>query len=309
MSQFFYEGKLFKTNHNKQLISNELSLRRAFLNSTILEHKPVLYDVNKNLVFEFGTFKGIMPFEQAAKGIEDGVVKEVSVISRVGKPTCFCIENIIENDKGKIEKLELSRKVVQQKYFEQVIDNMQPGDVIDGRITHIQTFGCFVDIGCGITALLPTNYISVSRINHPCDRFSVGDEIKCIVKTIDQNGRIVLTHKELLGTFEQNASMFSRGDTVCGIIRSVESYGVFVELTPNLAGLSEPFEGAKPGLLATVYIKSISNQTMKVKLSIVDVFEESITKPDNTYHYLGSNIKRFIYSPEESQKLVETVFE
>ncbi len=308
MSQFYFEGKLFKARHNTEIFTSETAIKRAFLNKTILEQKPILYDNERNLVFDFGGFKGIMPFEQTAKGITEQTVKEVSIISRVGKPTCFCITEIFEDQNGKIKKLLLSRKLVQNRCFEQFVLALDTGDIIDGRITHIQNFGCFVDIGCGITALLPTNYISVSRISHPSDRFSVGDEIKCIVKSIDDDGRIVLTHKELLGTFEQNISMFSKGETVCGIIRSVESYGVFIELTPNLAGLSEPFEGAKPGLMATVYIKSISTQTMKVKLAIVDVFEDVATTPDNTYHYLGSNIKRFVYSPQQSVKLVETVF-
>ena len=51
--------------------------------------------------------------------------------------------------------------------------------------------------------------------------------------------------------------MFSDGETVSGIIRSVESYGVFVELAPNLAGLAEYRNDVYPGQTAAVYIKSI----------------------------------------------------
>ena len=52
----------------------------------------------------------------------------------------------------------------------------------DAKITHLETFGAFCDIGCGNVALLPIDAISVSRISHPKDRFQVGDNIKAIVK-------------------------------------------------------------------------------------------------------------------------------
>ena len=74
---------------------------------------------------------------------------------------------------------------------------------------------------------------------------------------MDQNLRVSLSHKELLGTWEENAALFSSGETVSGIVRSVEHYGVFVELAPNLAGLAEPKDGVKVGQQASVYIKNL----------------------------------------------------
>ena len=103
------------------------------------------------------------------------------------------------------------------------------GDVVDCRITHLEQFGAFADIACGIPSLLPIDMISVSRISHPKDRFTVGMDIKAIVKTTDGHHRISLSHKELLGTWEENAALFKAGETVPGIVRSVERYGIFVE--------------------------------------------------------------------------------
>ena len=117
--------------------------------------------------------------------------------------------------------------------------NANPGDIIPARVTHLEQFGCFVDVGCGIPSLIPIDAISVSRISHPSDRFKVGQDIKVIIKSLD-NGRIWLSHKELFGTWSENAAMFKTGETVSGIVRSVEDYGIFIELTPNLAGLAEP---------------------------------------------------------------------
>ena len=77
----------------------------------------------------------------------------------------------------------------------------------------------------------------MSRISHPSDRFRTGQDIYAVVTDVDQTLRVSLSHKELLGTWEENAALFSSGETVSGIVRSVEHYGVFVELAPNLAGL------------------------------------------------------------------------
>ena len=82
--------------------------------------------------------------------------------------------------------------------------------------------------------MIPIDCISVSRISHPSDRFTLGQTIQAVVTSVS-DFRIGLSHKELLGTWMENAAKFAVGETVSGIVRSVESYGVFVELTPNLA--------------------------------------------------------------------------
>ena len=79
-----------------------------------------------------------------------------------------------------------------------------------------------------------------------------------------ENDKITLSHKELLGTWEENAAMFAPGQTVTGVIRSIEDYGIFVELTPNLAGLAEPRPDVFIGQQASVYIKSIIREKMKI---------------------------------------------
>lgn len=95
-----------------------------------------------------------------------------------------------------------------------------------------------------------------------------------MVRGRDDKGRITLTHRELLGTWEENAAVFHVGDTVPGIVRSVEDYGIFIELTPNLAGLTEPRPGVRPGQHAAVTVKSLNPARMKVKLILVDSFDQ-----------------------------------
>ena len=91
----------------------------------------------------------------------------------------------------------------------------------------------------------------------------------------DEAGRLVLTMKDCWAHGGENAARFAAGQTVVGVVRSVESYGVFIELAPNLAGLAEPDSTLAPGQLVSVYIKSICPQRMKVKLAVTQVMEET----------------------------------
>lgn len=88
--------------------------------------------------------------------------------------------------------------------------------------------------------MLPIEHISVSRISHPKERFRPGQKILAAVRSIDrEKRRITMTHKELLGTWMENASWFHPGETVRGEVRSVKEYGSFIELAPNLSGLAD----------------------------------------------------------------------
>ena len=92
------------------------------------------------------------------------------------------------------------------------------------------------------------------------------------------------------------------------IIRSVEDYGIFVELTPNLAGLAEPKEGAAVGQHASVYIKALIPEKMKVKLIIVDVFSGSHIHRPPEYFITEGHISHWRYSSELSSKIIESRF-
>lgn len=303
---YYPEGTLMETAENQQAIHSIAALQNARENGTILEARAVVCDSRHNLMVDLGCCRGIIPRVEAAVGIDDGSTRDIAIISRVNKPVSFLVEDI-QTDSNSEPIALLSRKKVQELCMRRFVMGLRPGDILHARVTHLETFGCFVDIGCGITSLIPIDAISVSRIAHPRDRFRTGQDIRAVVKQLEQ-GRVTLSHKELLGTWEQNAEGFSPCETVAGIIRSVESYGIFVELTPNLAGLAEPREGALPGQHASVYIKSLIPEKMKVKLIIVDCFDAAYIPPKPIYYIDSGHIERWRYSPECSDRIVETVF-
>lgn len=103
---------------------------------------------------------------------------------------------------------------------------------------------------------------------------------------------------------------FCAGETAAGIIRSIEPYGIFVELAPNLAGLAEWCEGAVVGHCAAVYIKSILPEKMKVKLVIVDSSLPCPVQASSPVYYIDSGHMDFWrYSPDNCEKEIVTVFE
>lgn len=307
MKNYKPEGRIISTEENKKYLSGACALRDAFHSRVILEARVMRCDAEHNLHVDLGCMMGIIPRNEGAIGIEDGSVRDIALISRVNKPVAFVITGFESDKNGETYAL-LSRRRVQEDCVREFISQLSAGDVIPATVSHMEGFGVFCDIGCGISALMPIDSISVSRIPHPSARFAAGNRIFAAVKSIDESGRITLSHKELLGTWEQNAENLTVGETVPGIVRSVEKYGIFVELAPNLAGLAEFSDGVEAGSHASVYIKSIIPSKMKVKLIIVDSFDADYPSQPMKYFIDSGHIDRWVYSPEESDKQIETVF-
>lgn len=303
---FMPEGYTLTSEKNYNAISSVPNLQDAAFRQDIIEAVATSCDTAHNLYVDLGTMKGIIPRLEGAVGIAEGTVRDIALISRVGKPVSFVIDGFTTDANGNSIAL-LSRRKAQELCLKEYIATLRSGDIIPAKVTHLESFGAFCDIGCGCVALLPIDSISVSRISHPCDRFSVGDNIKAVVKSII-NGKITLTLKELLGTWQQNADCFDVGETVTGIIRSVEDYGIFVELTPNLAGLAELRHDVQVGQKTCVYIKSILPDKMKVKLIIIDSFKPDGNRLPIKYFIEDGHLDFWKYSPEGCRKTVTSQF-
>jgi len=302
---------------NRYLPEGELSKCPACISETeeyikkgiIAEALCTMCTGEHDLIVDLGFIKGRISRCEGAIGIESGDTRDIALISRVNKPVCFHILGFKEN-RGGDNIAVLSRRLAQEECMDNYISKLDCGDIINAKVTHMEQFGAFVDIGCGISSLIPIDLISISRISHPSDRFYIGQNIKAVVKCIE-NGKITLSHKELLGTWLQNAGNFSIGETVTGTVRSIESYGIFVELKPNLAGLAELKPGITVGSKVSVYIKAIIPEKMKIKLIIVDTFEctQKEKPPEAEYYISSGSLKSWKYSVEGSEKQIITEFD
>lgn len=264
-----------------------------------------LCDSERRMHIDLGAVEGIVPYSEGAIGIGDWT-RDIALISRVGKIISFRIIGLHREDGRWIAVL--SRRIVQQECMDSFVSRLVVGDVIDARISSLAKFGAFVDIGAGINSLIPIDMLSVSRISRVSDRVRVGQDIRCVLRSIDGD-RLTFSIKELLGTWQENADLFCAGDTVSGIVRSVEDYGIFVELMPNLVGLAERSDGLVAGMSVAVYIKSINPDKMKIKLAIVGVGDIVEDAPALRYFDTSRHISRWIYSPIGAIKDVRTIFE
>lgn len=282
----------------------QAQLKAAMENGAVLESTSLAFDRQKRLRLEFAGNTFCIPYEECAKGAGDPDFRDIAILSRVGRPTCFILCPPEKPDMLPT----LSRRLAQEQCQANYLGRLQPGDIVPCVVTHLEAFGAFCDVGCGISALLPIDCLSVSRIQSPADRVKVGQKLFCALKTRDDQGRLVLTLKELMGTWQQNADCFSPGETVVGIVRSVESYGVFIELAPNLAGLAESCPDLEPGQPVSVYIKSILPDKMKIKLAVVDHHLDGPVFFAPHYFTSEKHLDRWVYSPAACAKQVVTNF-
>lgn len=301
--KFYPEGKNQEQARKFESIDE---LKQAMIHADIIESKVLLCDREHNLHVDLGAVRGIIPRLEGALGIEDATVRDIALISKVNKNVCFVVLGF-ERDIYDNSLAILSRRAVQKRCVDEYLSKLCEGDIIDARVTHLEKFGAFIDIGAGINALIPIDMLSVSRISHPGERLSEGQNIKVILRK-KEPGKMTFSLKELLGTWDENASVFSAGETVTGVVRSIEDYGVFVELAPNLAGLAEPQSNLFIGQQVAVYVKSVIPAKMKIKLVIVEAFNDTAVPSPLTYYYDGTHMDYWQYSPEESPKQIYTDF-
>ncbi|MBQ9760045.1 MAG: 30S ribosomal protein S1, partial [Clostridia bacterium] len=306
------EGMKLSTDENQEYLASLAGLERAMNEEAILEGIVTLCDADLCLHVDLAGMEGIIEPDEAVFCRAGETRKDIAIISRVGKPVCFTVLSITVEGGKVVAKL--SRRRAQERCIGYYMEHLRAGDLLEARVTHLESFGAFLDIGCGVSSLLSVDCISVSRISHPRDRLSPGMSLWVAVRSVDrESGRIYATLRELLGTWEENAAAFKVGQTVTGIIRSVESYGIFVELAPNLAGLAELREGTAEelrlhiGHSAAVYIKSIVPDRMKIKLILIDV--NCAEPPRKKLPYFLSpattpHLSHWIYSPSTAHRLV-----
>ena len=275
-------------------------LRKAKAEGAVLQAPVISCTEEHDLMVDLGCCVGRIPRAETALGISDGTTREIAILSRVGKPVSFRVAEV-----SGAETL-LSRRMAQAECLEEFFLVHRPGDIIPAVVTGLASFGAFCDIGCGLPALLGIEQISVSRIAHSRDRFREDQPIFAVIREMDpETGRVSLSHRELLGTWEENAADFRQGQTVTGIVRSIRDYGAFVELTPNLSGLAEPNFDLRPGDAVSVYIKAVLPQRLKIKLVALRKLDpETLPRQPLRYFRTEGHMDRWCYGTEAHAKTV-----
>ena len=227
-------------------------------------------DENYNLHVRLDNgIEGIIPRKEidALNLDENGFPKTNLCVGKVHKYVQFKIKE--KEDDNFI----FSRKDAQEEVLNYIKTDLKEGQIVNGIVKNITPYGAFVDIGGGVAGLVHIEDLSVARIKTPYERIKIGQKLKIMVKSIDRDlGRINLSYKETLGTWEENANNFEVGMKTKGIIREIEKNknGIFIELTPNLVGMAEFKEGLNYGDKTDIMIKKIDYDKKKVKLIILN---------------------------------------
>jgi small subunit ribosomal protein S1 len=178
----------------------------------------------------------------------------------------------------------LSRRAVleeeRKEVREQILGRLQPGQVVEGRISNIVDFGAFVDLD-GIDGLIHISELSWSHVNHPSEVVSIGDTVRIKVLDIDRDRqRISLGLKQTQeDPWQRVISTHRPGDVLEGSVTKVVAFGAFVEILPGVEGLvhiseladhhvESPTEVVEPGTTLNVKILEIDEERRRLSLSI-----------------------------------------
>jgi small subunit ribosomal protein S1 len=206
----------------------------------------------------------------------------------------------------------LSRRAVleeeRKEVREQILDRLQPGQVVEGKISNIVDFGAFVDLD-GIDGLIHISELSWSHVNHPSEVVAIGDDVRIKVLDIDRDRqRISLGLKQTQeDPWQRVVSTHRPGDVLEGTVTKVVAFGAFVEILPGVEGLvhiseladhhvESPSEVVEPGTSLNVKILEIDEERRRLSLSIKRVEGQNMPMGD-----LGAQIAEASGEATESE--------
>ena len=227
-------------------------------------------DENLNMVGKVGkNIKAIIPRGEASSVVgDDGMVESRVILNKKGKVLPVCIKEIVQKEDG-IELI-MSKKILELKVRKWMYMHLKPGIKLKGIVVGLKDYAAFVDVGGGVTGILKLQDMSDSMLSNASDMFKLGQRIEVVVKKYDRNtGRIELSYKQLLGTFEENVKDLKEGDIVEGTVRNRLKTGVFVELKPNVIGIADHVNGIEANQKVLVSIRKINLEKKKIKLIII----------------------------------------
>ena len=120
----------------------------------------------------------------------------------------------------------------------EIIGQLEKGQVLEGTVKNITSYGVFVDLG-GVDGLIHITDLSWSRVNHPSEILSDGETVKVVILDFDdEKTRIQLGMKQLEAhPWDALSADMKIGDRVKGKVVVLADYGAFVEVAPGVEGL------------------------------------------------------------------------
>lgn len=283
----------------------------AELEQLYAEGKPITAEVTQvvkgGLLVDLGV-RGFIPASHVSRNYVDDLEKYVGQTLEL---------KIIELDRQK-NNVVLSRKDLleeeYQKAKEEIFNTLEEGSVVDGVVRRITDFGAFVDIGGGVEGLLHVSEMAHSRVKHPSDVVSEGDQVKVMVLGLDKEAeRISLGLKQTLpDPWDTIEERYQVGDQVSGIVTRTVDFGAFVKLEDGVEGLihisqlahrhvAKTDEVVKSGDEVEVKVISLDPEARRIGLSIRELEPKPEVKKE------VKKMEKVEEKPEEEEQLTTTL--
>lgn len=284
-------GQLILSRKKARLVRAWENIEKALANDEILEGQ-VKRRTKGGLIIDLFGVEAFLPGSQIdVKPVRDfDVFVDKNIQVKVLKIN-YANDNIVVSHKVLIEKdLEEQRQ--------QILVNLEKGQVLEGTIKNITDFGAFIDLG-GVDGLLHITDISWGRISHPSQMLQLDQKVNVVVLDFDENKRrISLGMKQLSAhPWDSLPEDLSVGTRVSGKIVNITDYGVFLELMPGVEGLihvsemswskhlKSPQELFKVGDEIEAVILTLDREERKMSLGIKQLTQDPWTKQDLLANY------------------------
>lgn len=229
------------------------------------------------LVLKIGKNEAFMPLSQVSTD------RELDASTLIGK-TLVC--EVLELDRGRKRCLLSRRRVEEREKLEamhETVGKLHSGMVLTGKVTRIEAFGAFVDLGNGVEGLCHVSNISRQRVADPNDVLTIGQDVRVQVLEIKEGGkRIGLGMKQLEpDPWDHVEERYHVDSQVVGKVTRIADFGAFVELEHGLEGLlhvsqlgrervRKVSDAVKEGEEVTVRISAIEPGARRISLSRLD---------------------------------------
>ncbi|MDD6432906.1 MAG: 30S ribosomal protein S1 [Lactobacillaceae bacterium] len=194
-------------------------------------------------------------------------------------------------------------KAEHEKAAEKIFAELQPGDIVEGKVARMTNFGAFIDLG-GVDGLVHVSEISYDHVDKPSDVLSAGQDVKVKVLGVDPDReRISLSIKQTLpGPWDDIEEKAPAGSVLTGTVKRLTSFGAFVEVFPGVEGLvhisqishkhiATPADVLKPGQEVKVKVLNVDPERQRLGLSM-KALEERPKGEDNDNRRGGRRPRR-----------------
>ena len=246
-------------------------------------HIPVEGTIAKEIKGGFeirigGSVRAFCPFSQT------GIRREENQADYIGKSLSFMIVEYAEDGRNIV----LSRRSILEEERrgkkQELRATLKEGMKVRGKVTSLQKFGAFVDIG-GVEGLLPVSEIAWTRTEKVSDILSVGQEVEVIIKKLDwEQDRLSFSLKDTLpDPWDRIAETFPVGSYHTGTVSRLAPFGAFVTLKEGVDGLihisklgagrriNHPREVVKEGQAVEVQVEAVDPSQRKLSLALAEV--------------------------------------